>query len=39
MIVLTGASGGIGNLLLKDLSNIDRVIALHKRKLNNNNKS
>ena len=38
MIVLTGASGGIGNLLLKDLSNIDRVIALHKRKLNNNNK-
>ena len=38
MIVLTGASGGIGKLLLKDLSNIDNVIALHKRKLNYKNK-
>ena len=38
MILLTGASGGIGNLLLKDLSKIDKVIALHKRKLNNEKK-
>ena len=31
MIILTGASGGIGNLLLDELSNLDSVIAIYNK--------
>jgi uncharacterized protein YbjT (DUF2867 family) len=33
VIVLTGASGGIGGLILEDLSKIDHVIAIGNSRL------
>ena len=33
MIILTGASGGIGSLILEDLSKIDQVIAIGNSRL------